>query len=286
MTLLVKNECDIIEDNINFHLNAGVDHIIVTDNNSDDGTRDILSDYSALDQITVIDEFGDDYSQHIWVTRMAHIAAQKFRANWIINNDADEFWTHPSESLQTVLKRTRAHMLRCERRNMVYASDDIQERSCFDQMVYRANPPVAMPTLEDIYHDPLPAPYFCLALPPKALLKSQGLVAIHQGNHSAEFIRPVKTEESDILVYHYPFRSKQQFEKKILEGAAAYARNSDLPERVGWHWRRFGRTLLEQGFEKVTEEVLPDKALLEKGLENGSMIIDETMRAHFRPEDV
>ncbi len=150
MTLLVKNERDIIEDNINFHLNSGVDHIIITDNNSDDGTRDILSDYAALDQITVIDEFGDDYSQHIWVTRMAHMAAQEFHAKWIINNDADEFWTHPSKSLKTALKRTWARMLRCERRNMVYAHDDVQEGSWFDYMVYTASPAIPVPELENI----------------------------------------------------------------------------------------------------------------------------------------
>ena len=45
MTLLVKNEDDIIEENIKFHLASGVDFIIATNNNSTDHTRDILLKY-------------------------------------------------------------------------------------------------------------------------------------------------------------------------------------------------------------------------------------------------
>jgi hypothetical protein len=42
MTLLVKNEIDIIEDNIRFHAKQGVDCFAVMDNGSNDGTRELL----------------------------------------------------------------------------------------------------------------------------------------------------------------------------------------------------------------------------------------------------
>ena len=45
MTLLVKNEDDVIEENIKFHLASGVDFIIATNNNSTDKTRDIFLKY-------------------------------------------------------------------------------------------------------------------------------------------------------------------------------------------------------------------------------------------------
>ena len=45
MTLLVRNEEDILKENIEFHLNQGVDHIIATNNLSTDGTTQILEDF-------------------------------------------------------------------------------------------------------------------------------------------------------------------------------------------------------------------------------------------------
>ena len=47
MTLLVRNEEDIIRENIEFHLSQGVSYFIATDNRSIDGTADILREYEA-----------------------------------------------------------------------------------------------------------------------------------------------------------------------------------------------------------------------------------------------
>ena len=45
MTLLVRDEQDIIRENIEFHLSQGVSFFIVTDNLSTDGTAAILKEY-------------------------------------------------------------------------------------------------------------------------------------------------------------------------------------------------------------------------------------------------
>ena len=45
MTLLVRDEEDIVASNIDFHLNNGVDFIIAMDNLSIDGAADILRLY-------------------------------------------------------------------------------------------------------------------------------------------------------------------------------------------------------------------------------------------------
>jgi hypothetical protein len=45
MTLLVRDEDDIVASNIDFHLNNGVDFIIAMDNLSIDGAADILRLY-------------------------------------------------------------------------------------------------------------------------------------------------------------------------------------------------------------------------------------------------
>ena len=63
MTLLVRNESDILSANLDYHLSQGIDHIIVTDNRSSDGTLDILSEYQKNRNVTVLFEDSDDFSQ-------------------------------------------------------------------------------------------------------------------------------------------------------------------------------------------------------------------------------
>jgi len=92
MTLLLRNEEDILASTIDYHLNQGVDYIIATDNLSDDGTPDILESYRQMGVLQVIQESEDNYAQHKWVTRMARLACTEYQADWVINNDADEFW--------------------------------------------------------------------------------------------------------------------------------------------------------------------------------------------------
>ena len=74
MTLLVRDEADIVSSNIDFHLNHGVDFIIATDNLSVDGTTDILRAYERHGVLHYIDETDDNYAQHRWVTHMARLA--------------------------------------------------------------------------------------------------------------------------------------------------------------------------------------------------------------------
>ena len=103
MPLLVRDEADIVDAQIAFHLHAGVDFVIATDNRSQDGTTEILERYERTGHLLLLREDGDDMRQDEWVTRMARLAATDHGADWVINADADEFWWPRSGSLKDVL---------------------------------------------------------------------------------------------------------------------------------------------------------------------------------------
>src|SRR5271170_1327841 len=102
MTLLVRNEADIIETNLDYHLAQGVDFVIVTDHGSSDETIELLRPYEQSGVAEVLRDDGDEHHQSVRVTRMARLALSRHAADWVINNDADEFWWPLSGSLRDV----------------------------------------------------------------------------------------------------------------------------------------------------------------------------------------
>jgi hypothetical protein len=103
MTLLARDEADVVESWLSYHLNAGADFVVATDNRSVDGTTEILERYAREGHVHLIREAGEDLRQDEWVTRMARMAATDHGADWVINSDADEFWWPRGASLAHVL---------------------------------------------------------------------------------------------------------------------------------------------------------------------------------------
>lgn len=281
MTLLVKNEADIVRENIDYHLRCGASHVIATDNGSADGTREILSEYTKLGVLTLIDEPGDDYSQWRWVTRMALLARDYFDADWVLNNDADEFWWHPEKDLRVALGQTAAHILDCSRTNMVYPFDDEAEGAWHERVIYKPSSGKIIVPPKDRLGDPLEQPYFLHTLPTKVLLRTDRLITVAQGNHSAEYQGSVTRERASIKIFHFPARSAQQFESKIMQGGEAYAKNKELPHEMGWHWRRWYKMIRSAGLKVALADALPSRSSLLAGLADGTIVTDRTISAEI-----
>jgi glycosyltransferase involved in cell wall biosynthesis len=232
MTLLVRDEEDIVADNLDFHLAQGVDEVIVTDNGSVDGTLEILRAYEARGLVRIIVEPTDDYSQGRWVTRMARIAATEHKADWVINNDADEFWWPREGTLRTLFEGLGGDVgaVVGHRTNFVPRPED--DRPYWERMTLRERESL----------NPVGKP-----LPPKLAHRAHPEIVVVQGNHRIKG-PDVGSELDDgsIEILHFPMRSYAQFENKIVKGGRAYARNKELPEKTGRTWRRLYETW-EQG---------------------------------------
>lgn len=95
---IVKNEADIIEPFVR-HTLAWVDHHLVFDHDSTDGTREILG---ALQReglpLTLYTDDALGNLQQARSNHLARLAAGKFGADWILPLDADEILTGPGRS--------------------------------------------------------------------------------------------------------------------------------------------------------------------------------------------
>ncbi|WP_298295268.1 glycosyltransferase family 2 protein [uncultured Litoreibacter sp.] len=278
MTLLVRDEVDIVRENIEFHLRQGVDLVVAIDNGSVDGTRDILDEYQRAGVATVFDEAGRDYAQSKWVTKAALYARDALGAEWVLNNDADEFWVPRRGNLKDVIAAyPDASQLNVSRWNMVADHHTLGQSGWREELIYRAAYPLPRTKwqITDLYEGQLPAPYFLLDLPGKALVRTAGLQKVTQGNHSAHFSDEQSHATPPIQIFHYPVRSPKQFEKKVDQGGQAYLANRELPESVGWHWRRWYRMYLEHGIEAPLRDALPSGAQLRAGLAAGDIVREE-----------
>ncbi len=214
VTLLVRDELDIVEANVRHHLGSGASQVIVTDNGSVDGTREVLAELATRLPVTVIDEPSRGYEQAAWVTRMARLAATEHGADWVINTDADELWWTEQGDLAAVLGATEPRFGVVEAPQLNFAPRHAEQRP--DQLVLRWRRWASR----------------------KAAHRADPHVEIAQGNHKVIAPRmAVDPDRSRIAVLHCPQRSFAQFERKIVDGTRAYRNSPDLPEEMGVHWR-------------------------------------------------
>ena len=208
MTLLVRNEADIVDAQIAFHLHAGVDFVIAMDNRSDDGTTEILERHAQAGHLCLLREDGEDMRQQEWVTRMARLAATDFGADWVINTDADEFWWPRGGTLKEVLQLVpgRFGVVRgCWRHFLPRPGGDA---NFAERMTVRLCTPAHPGDKSTIYH-----------AHQKVAHRADPDVEIERGNHNAagRDLAPLRGWHP-IEVLHFSFRSVTQLAAKADAG--------------------------------------------------------------------
>lgn len=219
---MVKDEMDIVEHTI-INMVAQVDHVIVADNGSTDGTRDILDRLP----ITVVDDPDPAYRQSAKMTALAGRARQ-MGADWIVPFDADEWMYSPFGRIADVLADVAAQWL-------------VVPAALYDHVATGCDKAIENPVRRIVWRRDTPAPL------PKVACRWREDMVIGQGNHGATYNGGPTTFDQLLVIRHFPYRSVEQFVRKVRNGAAAYAAMTDVPPDVGTHWRQWGEILASSG---------------------------------------
>ena len=285
MTLVVRDEEDVIEPNLRYHLAQGVDFVIATDNGSADGTLEVLHRYARAGLLHLIEERSDDYHelQAEWITRMARLAASEFGADWVINNDADEFWWPVSGTLADAFGAVdgRWEALAAPRPEFVPRPDgpgSFAERMVIREARSHTTPKLAHRAIPDVN----------VFIGSHRLTRGGGGPRFDRMSRRAvrPVLRPVGAEPQDsdlvvpaprwpIRILHFPLRSYAQYEARVRR--IALQERSDLEGRR----RELHDAYLEGRLREVYAELVGAPAV-EAGLAAGRLVRDESFRDYLR----
>jgi hypothetical protein len=261
MTLLVRDEADIVEAQLAFHLAAGVDVVIATDHRSSDGTTEILERYARDGSVHLVREDAERIRQSDWVTRMARLAATEHGADWVLNSDADEFWWPRAGTLKDVLGAVPPPygVVRAVSRIFVPRPGRTPWAERMTARLALAAP----------INDPA-TPYRHVA---KVAHRAHPQIVVRQGNHSVAGVELRELRPwAGLELLHFPLRSQEQVERKHRNTLAAWERNlrGDLARsRAG-------------SAEAFHTRVVVDDDALARGLSSGALVEDTRLRDALR----
>jgi hypothetical protein len=264
MTVVARNEADVLDAQLRFHLAAGVDHVFAVDHGSTDGTGEILESFARQGVLELVREDGD-FHQGRWVSEFARRAASELGADWVIHPDADEFWWPRGGDLKDALAAIP------DRIGVVYGYCStflpaVGEGPFAERMTARLAP--AGP-LND------PATSFRPWL--KVAHRARPDVVVALGNHAllAGDLEPLRAWYP-IEILHFNVRTFEQFERKarahhtVIQGG----RRGDAAAIV--------KASAEGRLRELYDRICVDAEAVARGVERGVLVVDTRVRDALR----
>lgn len=267
MTLMVRDEADVIRAMLEHHRAQGIDRVIVTDNGSVDGTTEILEEYVSDGFVDLRFDPVHRKQQSEVVTGMAREAFTRYQADWVINADADEFWVarNPERTVRQALERIPREFQTFLVPVVDMIGPPAMDGAGLDRLVYRD-----LRTPEQLHAVGLMA-----HSTPDAVHIGAADIEVAQGNHLVSLPSlgtPARDDGLEVL--HLPWRSWTQYSRKVEAAGRAYSgadAKRPSPNHHGMRdYRRLEAGLLE-GYYLVRH---PDAAELARGLADGTFVRD------------
>ena len=259
MTMIVRDEEDILLDNILFHSKLGIDSFLILNNGSLDSTVDLIREAQKDIEIQLFHQPVYSHRLERWRLQLAFEARNRMGADLVICGSADEFWM--------------PFQIKCNNQNLISIKkflrrfDSVVTVSRFNCLIDRKNckyaqyrwtpfyviKPINYSSEQIIFDDNI---FIALVyqsskyiVNPLGLMKNSDL-----SKHINHWFRPISgREEGQLVIRHYPFRNWKQFRLRVegyLELGEKYLATQMKNKYLRWI-RQYQEGTLEKEFEKL-----------------------------------
>ena len=274
---MVRNEVDIIETNLRHHLESeAIDEAIVVDNESNDGTLEILSALVEELPVFVASEAGP-CRQSEWTTRLARMAHQR-GADWVLPIDADEFWVgSEGQSVKDILAEVDPSVpsLSVDVVNFVQRRDVVVARPTgLASMTMRSAHPIGPPDQVSTLVRAQKIGFVEMYYAPKCIHRSDPHLFVHQGNHNVGVMGAQSTDR--ITCLHAPLRAKSVMTGKLDHGRQR-TEGETLPEE-SWHIKRLWAMAREHTFDTEWAACSQENGMITVGEARRPLVDDHRLK--------
>jgi hypothetical protein len=284
MTLVVRNEADVLDSNLRAHRALGVDAFAVLDNGSTDGTAELLARWSdaGLAHVTTDPDADTDEVFLEWQTRLALLAATELGADWVINNDGDEFWLPLDGDLKAAFAAVPAHWsgVVAPRLEFVPRPDGPEpywERMTIRERGTRVLPKLAHRAGSDIRVGPGSHHVMSPSLGVQETAGKPSLRGLREKPPQPPLIAPAPLFPVSIL--HLPLRSFEQYRSRLDIGLriAETRGGEQLADRIH-------EVIGEDDARRRWDELVCDDDAARAGIERGELVEDTRLRDLLRTQ--
>jgi hypothetical protein len=278
MVYKVRDEADIIEANLRYHRAQGVDFFVIVDTGSVDGTLEVLEPYEGAGLVRLERTVGGIQDMKSGGEEEITRIAGEMGADWVIHNDADEFWWPAAANLKEALAQVPEPfgMVVAPRTEFVVRPGDgpFAERMTVREGRFRRPAKSAHRASASISLRG-PHPVEIWSGDPYRGLVGKPVLRTAAEHREEEPLDLLIAPEFPVGVLHFPFRTFEQYRRRV-----EIARDNGQLERN--EAGRAVRAALEDGrLEEMYERLVLDDAAVAKGIEEGWLVEQTSFRDYL-----